>query len=526
MRVLSVLCLTCVLCGISCLSTSPSSSEFLITDIQFTGDSAGTGSSLPFCEFTLLWTVPENGGTLFYTLYRSPSSSIQADPSVATVVGVTADNTGTDSSELEWGTDYFYAVLAENSAGDSWWSSEVSSATPVSPFPAPCQLSQLKTGFTECSLSWTAAEESFKSYTVLRSTEPGIPGILWYSDTLYATTDLDSVFFTDSLASSVESSYYVVAVEDSSGLSGFSNEVEFISGGDVPWRISVWKRVLGLDADNYSVSDNGTRMYTSVKRTGYSVGYVLDTAQGAPLNHLCADVEFLGELSDGSFGVGLDLTTGHRFALYHSDLSEEIVSRPFPPVLSMADTEEGLLLGTASTTELLDQISLETLHTASFGCREFILSSEGSRVFVLNSSGVLMVNLPDLSVAAGISGSYSSIRMGSDGNIRCSSSTRVEVYDAESLSLIRMFVFPQQADKDEVILLPPECNVVYVPVYEDDRLVFRVWDTLTGESPGSVRPEHVDLVDLEDILASPQGDFLWCLGYQADMSRTLFRISL
>lgn len=526
LRVLTVMFSLLFLLGTSCLSTGPSQDNFLITDILFSGDSSAGGQLQPYCEFTIEWNEPAAGSNSTFTLYRSEVPSIQSDPSAVPVVCVTTSNSGTDSYQLQWGTEYFYAVMAESSSGDQSWSSEVSTKTPSSPYPVPCELSLEKTGFTRCLLTWTVKSGDFQSYTVIRCTEPGIEGLLWYADTLFTTTDRDSIQYTDSAATAVESSYYVVAVSESSGLSGFSNEVELIPGGEVPWFVSNRRNMYGLNADNYSISDDGNRLLTTVDLASYSVGYVLDASDGYPLEEFTADVDFLGELSDGSLGVGLALAAGHRFALYTSDFSEEIASRFFPPVISMTELEEGILLGTSSITELVDPVSLETILSASFGCQDAILSSDRQRVFVLSNSGVLLVNLSDLSIIQGIPGSFTSIQKGSDGYLRCINSARVEIYDMETLAMLTLFLFPEQADKDEVTLLPPECDVAYVPVFEEGSLVFRVWNITTGVDMGTVRSEFADFIDLKDLIPSPQGEYLWCLGYQSDMPFTLLKISL
>jgi len=515
-----------------CYSAGPSEGDFLITVLEFSGDSTGNrhqeerNTGEPYCEFSLEWQRLDDHDGFIYTLYRSTEPFIQADPSKALEVCSTPGNSWLDSEGLLWDTTYYYAVEAEHTHGETKWSDEACAATPGSPFPQPSVLAFEKTGFTSCSLHWTGAGTSFRSYTVLRSSFPQVAQHLWFADTLLVSFDIDSLNFTDTWASPSGISYYVLALSDSSGLSSFSNEVEFTPGGEVPWIISYERAVYGLGERFFSITGDGARITGSRVFSSYSQAWVLDSANGLPLYSTDIDASSLFELSDGNLALSYSSASGSRFGIYTFDLSSETVARSFPPVNSVTELNGDLLLGCGSTSALVHGQTLETIESFSFGFEMYARAPDGVRLYLLNSSGVLVFNPEELMVEGGIPGNFSDVRVGPDGLIRCVNSQRVDIYDPADLALVSQFVFPQQAAESEVVLLPPDYIIAYVPVQLDDALIFRLWDTASGESPGTIVPEHGSYLDIQDVLASPGGDFLWGLCTGPDMQRTAFRISL
>jgi hypothetical protein len=497
-----------LLAAVACDSAGPSTGGFSITSIEF------TGGAVP--GFLLEWGSAEEGAV--YRLYRSAEPDIASDPSKAVLAGTTLSTLWTDTLGLSWGTEYFYAV----SAGQGLWSNEVSAEVPGSPYPPPCLLSLERTAFTDCLLSWTEAEGDFISYSLLRSE---YPGTILYADTVFTTTSRDSTSFLDHLVYPHGNSFYSVCVTDSSGLSSFSNEAVFTPGGDVPWRVTRSITVHGLQARTYLVTQDGGRMTGSRSFSGYSLAGVFRTDDGLPLHDAALSPDFVTELEGGTLLASHLTGQGHRLSIFPPGFGEPLASIPFPPVQWAVPSDAGILLGCGSISHLVDPASLEILQSASFGFFRGVSSPDGQRLFLLNGSGVLAVDASDLSITGGIPGGYLDVQLGSDGQLRCISSQQLELYDPVTLSPGRSFVFPEPAATGAVAVLPPQCDLVYLPVLEDGELVIKVWDSVTGDSPGTVQLTGSGFEQLWDLVPSPQGEFLWCLGWETDGTQSLFRIS-
>ncbi len=500
-----------VLLALACDPSGPSEGSFQLYPPEFAGD------PVP-CSFSLVW---DDEGTE-YELYRSTVAGIEADPSRALLVCVTGGTEWTDSEALEWGTGYFYAVRAD----EHLWSNEVSVVTPSSPYPPSCVLSMEKTGFTDCRLQWTEAEGDFSSYALLRSDHFNIGEFPHFADTVFFSSYRDSTVFTDHFASPDRPGYYAVAVSDGTGLSSFSNVLTFTPGGDIPWRISFSRTVYGLQARNYQITSSPSVITGSRPYTGYSYGRLLDTEDCSVICEAGIHPRFIAVLSTGEIFASHKTADGYRLSLFSSDFSTELISRSLPPMAHGIELEAGLLVGGSSSSFLVDRETLQTSMSFGFGFSGGFLSLDGNRVFLKSGSGVIVLDANSLSVSGSIPGYFSSVQQGNDGNIYCMNSQRVEVYHPQSLSMILQFVFPEPAGTSEAAVLPPECRYAYVPVWEGDELVIRVWDITTGETPGTVRPGKRDFTILWDLLPSPSGDYLWCLGYEADGVQGIFRISL
>lgn len=500
-----------VLCALSACDTSgPFGNGFQVTSLAFTGNPAA------YCEFSLKW---EPAGSV-YTVFRSTEPGIAEDPSEASVLCTVSDTLWVDGQGLAWGTVYYWAVNADGNL----WSNEVSLAAP--PSPSPCTLSVQKTGFSSCSLSWTGAQESFGSYAVLRSRYPGISSRPRFADTVFVSTDIDTTFCMDHSSPPEVSSYYAVAVTDTAGFSGFSNEAEFVPGGEVPWIARHQRVVYGQSARNFLVTANGQQITGGRYYSGYSLGGVFSTSDGAVELTAPVDPGLIAVLENGEILASHLTGQGWRLSLFSQDFSTETVSRDFPPVHGLVELESGILLGSSSTSCLVAGNTLQTLKSLDFGFFQGFLSEDLNTVFLLNRSGVLLLDASGIYITGSITGSYSSIALGVDGRLRCTSSRDVVVYDSASLVLEHRFDFPEQAAVSEACVLPPWCDMVYVPVWENDELVFTVWNIFTGETPGTVRPQDADFTHFQDLMPSPSGDFLWCLGTASDGTMYMFRISL
>ncbi len=493
-----------------CDSTAPSQGSFRLDPPVFTGD------PVP-CEFSLEW---ENAGTE-YELYRSTGAGIETDPSEAVLLCTTDETEWRDSDALQWGTEYYYAVRAD----EHGWSNEVSSQTPTSPYPPPCELFMDKTGFTDCRLEWTEAEGDFSSYALLRSNFFDIEGHYWYADTLFFSSSSDTTSYTDHFASPDRSTYYTVAVSDTLGLCSFSNVIEFIPGGEIPSLISCATAIHGLQARNYYITRDSQRMTASRSYSSYSIGRLLSTEDGRTLDQAYLDPRFI-LITENDYIIASHLTeNGYMLSLYSPDFETELVTRHFPPASCAVELDTGILLGGISTSILVDPQTLETLQTFNFGFSKAVLSAYRERVFLLSGSGVISLDASSLEVAGGISGYFNSLQEGAGGSIFCCNSLRVEVFDPMSLSMIYQYEFPEAALVPAATLLPPECRYAYVPIWENDELAFRVWDIYSGETPGTVRPAYHHLTTVWDVIPAPSGTFLWFLAYRSDGTQYVFKIT-
>ena len=496
---------------LACDSQGPFQGYFRLDPAQFTGD------PVP-CQFFLEWV---NAG-IQYEVFRSTGAGIEADPSAAVLLGITEDVQWTDSASLVWGDEYYYAIRAD---GDLW-SNEVSALAPPSPYPSPCELSAVKTGFTDCLLEWTESEGDVRSYTLLRSSYSNIEDFYYFADTLSVSFSGDSASFADHFASPGGDSYYAVAVADSNGLTSFSNIVTFVPGGEIPWQVTDCSSVYGLQGRNYLITAYPQVITGARKFPGYSLGGLYDTDDCSVMFDRSIDPVFITVLTSGSILASHLTSQGYRLSIFTADFSQETVSRGFPPVSHCIQLENGLFAGGSSSSFLLHGETLETLNTFGFGFSGGVLSRDGARIYLNSGSGVLVMDAITMGITGTIPGYYTTILEGNDGNLYCGNSQRIEVYQIPSLSMETQFIFPEPAATPEVALLGPECRYVYVPVMENGELAIRVWDMQTGESPGTVRPQFQSFYTLWDFLPSPSGDYLWCLGYCEDSSQRVFRVSL
>lgn len=79
------------------------------------------------CIVTASWTICPETTFQSYTLYRSLSSDISANPSSASVLGIFTDPNVSEyiDSEANWATEYFYALQTKDDNDNYVWSNEV-----------------------------------------------------------------------------------------------------------------------------------------------------------------------------------------------------------------------------------------------------------------------------------------------------------------------------------------------------------------------------------------------------------------
>jgi fibronectin type 3 domain-containing protein len=167
---------------------------------------------------TLKWTASASGGPTSYSIYRGTATDGEAATPVGTVSGTTTTFTDTG---LTNGKTYFYNVAANNGAGVSPDSNEVS----VSPGPAaaaPPAPTGLAANPADSSidLTWNPSAGA-AGYSVYRGTAPGAEGA-----TPVGTTTTDG--FTDTGLANGTGYYYTVAASNAAGTSAKTAEANTV----------------------------------------------------------------------------------------------------------------------------------------------------------------------------------------------------------------------------------------------------------------------------------------------------------
>jgi fibronectin type 3 domain-containing protein len=167
---------------------------------------------------TLNWTGSTSGSPTSYSIYRGTATDGEAVTPVGTVSGTTTTFTDTG---LTNGTTYFYSVAANNSAGTSPDSNEVSvspGATATAP-PAPTGLAA-NPADSSVDLTWNPSAGA-TGYSIYRGTASGAEGA-----TPVGTTTSDS--FNDTGLTNGTGYYYTVAASNSGGASAKSAETNTV----------------------------------------------------------------------------------------------------------------------------------------------------------------------------------------------------------------------------------------------------------------------------------------------------------
>jgi len=163
-----------------------------------TGVTATAGAS----QVTLAWTAVT--GALWYNIYRATVAGQEG--TVAIAVGVTL--TSYTDFPLSDGTTYYYVVQAQNAAGTSANSSEVS-ATPQGSAPVAVTGLTATAGGGQVTLRWNGSATGATSYNVYRSTTSG-------GETLLAS-GIIGTSYTDTAVTNGTPYFYEVAAVDGTG---------------------------------------------------------------------------------------------------------------------------------------------------------------------------------------------------------------------------------------------------------------------------------------------------------------------
>ncbi len=158
-------------------------------------------------QVTINWTAV--AGARSYNVYRSTGSG-----SLGAKVGSSSTTQYVDAA-VSNGSTYYYAVTADNAAGEGVASAQTSGVTPAAPVSAPAAPTGINVvaGNGQVTVSWSAVP-SATSYNVYRSTSAGTRGPKVGSS---ATTSFD-----DATAANGATYYYVVTANNAAGESAAS----------------------------------------------------------------------------------------------------------------------------------------------------------------------------------------------------------------------------------------------------------------------------------------------------------------
>ena len=524
---ISVLLLSLTSCG----STGPSEPDFLFTSLEFTGDSTGEE---PICQFTLMWEYPVPDTRFEYTVFRSLVPSIQSDPEEAEALATLLTRNWIDSENIDWGTVYYYAVRAIPAEGSTRWSDEISVQSPDSPYPEPVVLDFEKVNFTFCRLIWTEyMEDDFAAYHVLRSYLPDIEKNPSYMhDTLFTTSDRATLTFTDTTLTAPPGYFYTVVTVDSTGLGSYSNVVEFLPGGDIPWRVT---RIVSTNPYSDShfhisyISQDQSYFLTSVDNYGAKYIEKRRSSDGEWLGALDCQERCSAELLNGKIVVSTDDWSSEKLTVYSPSLSELTAVSVSFPILALIDTPEGILASCQNERILFDRETLDILQIIPIpSFSRGTLSPDGNRLYLTSWNGIVTgYSLPDFSTFGETGSGFNDAYIDSDGNLCCAGDFGTAVYNGATLELIDQYDFPSDITPLQgVSFLKPGGGYVYGWDYQDapggGSFIIYVLDSEEKELAGTIAVEGEDIYGPERFHSSPDGSFLWFSRQCYDSNQTVY----
>ena len=268
------------------------------------------------CQVTANWTQCSSDDFASYTLYRSTNQFISSDTTSATRLATvsTASSTSYTDNAVTIATTYYYALKTTDDSGLTSWSNEVDVTTPQSSeSPSPSDLSLAFTGDSkantvssamsalfgngrssraalssqttekgscEVTATWTECPDGdFLSYTLYRSTSPGISQDTTGADNMGTFTSVSNTEYVDGSVDWETTYYYALITRDTQDLFAWSDEESITTpssqGGDItvtePTSSTVWE----YGQTNTTVSWTGTAT-TNVRIEIWQNGTKLD----------------------------------------------------------------------------------------------------------------------------------------------------------------------------------------------------------------------------------------------------------
>lgn len=173
----------------------------------------------------LNWTRSNASDFQSYQIFRSNTSSVTTSSELVRTETSSSASTYRDS-ELDPGTQYYYAVYTVDASGLRTRSNIVNATTKANENPAAVSLFITNDDSTSVTLGWTRNDDTdFQEYRVYRSSTTPVPTAST-ANLIHISTSRESLSFTDTNIDAGQRFYYVVVVFDRFGAkSSNSNEV-------------------------------------------------------------------------------------------------------------------------------------------------------------------------------------------------------------------------------------------------------------------------------------------------------------
>lgn len=265
-------------------------------------------------QVVLTWGA--SAGATSYTVKRSLVHGGPYTPVVTGVTALTHPDTG-----LQNGTPYYYIVTAVGPGGESAPSNQAT-ATPQGVPAAPTAL-QATGGSNQVLLSWTASIAA-STYIVKRATQTGGP---------YGTlaTGVVPTTYTDNAVVNGTPYYYVVAAQNTAGISGDSNEASATPATPLPAPANLAGVALSMTSIQWTWSDvegeNGYRLHDDAHATLASTGADVVTATESGLTENTSYSRHVHGLFGAVLG-GASPTRSRATHVHDALAADFVVTRP------------------------------------------------------------------------------------------------------------------------------------------------------------------------------------------------------